>query len=150
MSVAVLVAAIVSAVGVVLASMWFAWLRPLVRRSNEWAANLGEELALTGERLLREPESALYRGGTKPHSAVKGNVKLALTNRRLIFRKLTGGLDEVSLAVVTGTRRAAWFRGARHHGRLHLVLETNEPGEIGFLVRDMESWELAINRAIAG
>lgn len=117
------------------------------REAKEWANSFSEQIRLTGEIVIRAPESAIYRGGTKPHSAVKGNGYLALTNRRLVFRKLTGPIEELQLVGITGTRRAAWFRGARRGRQLHLILETSDPGEIGFFVRDIDAWELAINEA---
>lgn len=118
----------------------------LFRRSKEWRRTFNESAELTGERIIVRPESASYRGGTKPHSAVKGNGHLALTNRRLVFCKLTGAVEEVLVAGIVGTRRSAWFRGARTGGRLHLVIDTIDSGEVGFFVRDIDAWE----RAIAG
>ena len=57
----------------------------LFRRSKEWRRTFGEQVRLTGESVIVQPESAIYSGGTKPHSAVKGNGYIALTNRRLVF-----------------------------------------------------------------
>lgn len=115
-----------------------------LRRYRQWAPEFEEQARLTGERVIKAPESANYRGGTNPHSAVKGNGKLALTNRRLVFRKVTGGIEEIPLAGVVGTRRSAWFRGARRGRLMHLVVETIDEGEVGFYVRDIVAWEQAI------
>ena len=116
----------------------------LFRRSKEWRRTFGEQVRLTGESVIVQPESAIYRGGTKPHSAVKGNGHIALTNRRLVFCKLTGPVEEVLVASIVGTRRSAWFRGARRGRQVHLVVDTIDAGEVGFLVRDIGAWERAI------
>jgi len=121
----------------------------LFRRSKEWRRTFSESAELTGERIMVRPEPANYRGGTKPHSSVKGNGHLALTNRRLVFCKLTGAVEEVLVAGIVGTRRAAWFRGARAGRRDHLVIDTVDPGEVGFFVRDIDAWEHAIAEARA-
>ena len=121
----------------------------LFRRSKEWRRTFSESAELTGERIIVRPEPANYRGGTKPHSAVKGNGHLALTNRRLVFCKLTGAVEEVLVAGIVGTRRSTWFRGARAGRREHLVIDIIDLGEIGFFVRDIAAWERAIAEARA-
>ena len=46
--------------------LWFFLLRAMSRRTNEWVASFAEEARLTGEKVIRAPEAALYSGGTKP------------------------------------------------------------------------------------
>jgi hypothetical protein len=139
-----LVGAIVLGVALLFAALWLVLFRPMLRKTSAWVTTFEEETRLTGERVIKAPESAIYCGGTKPHSAVKGNGRIALTNRRLVFRKLTGPIEEVLVASITGTRRADWFRGERRGGRTHFVIETMDAGEVGFFVRDIEAWEQTI------
>ena len=147
MTTALLVGAIVFGVALLFAALWFVVLRPMVRRTNDWVTTFADEARLTGEKVIKGPESAIYSGGTKPHSAVKGNGRIALTNRRLVFRKLAGPIEEVLVASITGTRQAAWFRGQRRGRRVHFVVETVDAVEVGFLVRDIAAWEAAVAEA---
>ena len=147
MTTVLLVAAIVLGVALSFATLWFAILRPMLRRTNDWVTTFAEEARLTGEKVIKAPESAIYSGGTKPHSSVKGNGRIALTDRRLVFRKLTGPIEEVLVASITGTRQAAWFRGERRGRRVHFVVEMVDAAEIGFLVRDADAWERAVSEA---
>jgi hypothetical protein len=142
-----LVGVIVLGVALLFAVLWFVLFRPMLHRTSDWVTTFGEETRLTGERIIKEPESAIYCGGTKPHSSVKGNGRIALTDRRLVFRKLTGPIEEVLIASITGTRQAPWFRGERRGGRTHFVVELVDAGEIGFFVSDIEAWERAVTEA---
>ena len=147
MTTVLLVGAIVLGVALLFAILWFVVLGPMVRRTNVWVTTFADEARLTGEKVIKAPESAIYSGGTKPHSSVKGNGRIALTNRRLVFRKLTGPIEEVLVASITGTRQAAWFRGERRGRRVHFVVETVDAGEVGFLVSDTAAWTAAIAEA---
>ncbi|MCE9621491.1 MAG: hypothetical protein K8R99_03995 [Actinomycetia bacterium] len=149
MTTVLLVALPVLGVALIFGVLWLVVLRPMVRRSNEWVTTFDDEVRLTGETVIKSPESAIYCGGTKPHSSVKGNGRIALTNRRLVFRKLTGPVEEVLVASIIGSRQAAWFRGERRGGRLHFVVEMVDAGEVGFFVRDISAWEQAVAEARA-
>lgn len=135
------------AVGLVQAAVWIPLLRSWRRRADDFVTGLRAEAAASGERFVLGPEKASYRGGSGPYSAVKGNGTIVLTNRRLVFRKLSGGLVEVPMEKVTGIRRSASFRGSRVGGARHLVVATTDPAEVGFFVNDLNAWERALGSA---
>lgn len=123
------------------------WIPLLVlwrKRSRAFLEEFRARAAATGERFVAGPESAVYRGGSRPYSAVKGNGTMTLTDRRLVFRKLTGGMVEVPASSITGTRQAKGFRGSRVGGATHLVVTTTDPAEVAFFVGDPAAWELAV------
>ena len=140
LAIVALVLGLLLVVGVVLAVV----LVPMVRRgragSDEFVAALLAEAAATGEEVVAGPEPTNYRGRTGSHSSVKGNGTLVLTDRRLVFRKLTGGVEEVARSAIVGTRDERTFLGSRVGGQTCLVISTTEPAELGFFVRDLPAW----------
>jgi len=139
-SVAVLVTSILVTVGLILGAVLVLVLPRMKRGSDQFLADLEAECARTGEVIVAGPEAANYQGGTGAHSAVKGNGNLILTDRRLIFRKLSGGVVEVPTDRIRGTREEKTFLGSRVGGQVFLVVDTNEPAEIGFFVTDRAAW----------
>lgn len=148
MGVVVLVVCIVLAVGVIQAAIWIPLVRRWRQRSASYMDALHAELLSTGERMVIPPQSAVYRGATGPYGAVKGNGSIMLTDRRLLFRKVTGGVVEVSLSTITGTHECKSFNGSRVGGSTHLVVDTNAPGEVAFFVADRTQWANALAAAI--
>jgi hypothetical protein len=98
----------------------------------------------SGERTVRGPERASYRGGTGAFSNVKGTGELLLTDRRVVFLNTSGGVIEVDRAAITGTRRTTSFNGARVAGMTVLVLQLGG-AEVGFAVSDAEAWDAALS-----
>lgn len=143
-----LVVGIVAAVGLVQAAIWIPLVRRWRKRSASFMEELHAELLTNGERMVIEPQSAVYRGATGPYGSVRGNGTILLTDRRLVFRKLTGGQVEVPLATVTGTHEAKSFNGSRVGGATHLVVDTNAPGQVAFFVNDRAQWANALATAI--
>lgn len=146
----VLVLCIVGGIGLVQAAVWIPLFRRWRKRSRAFMDDFDAERCATGERIVIPPESAVYRGSKGSNgafSAVKGNGTIVLTDRRLLFRKLTGGVVEVPLATITGTHESKSFHGSRVGGATHLVVETNAAGEVAFFVTDRTSW---VNALAAG
>ena len=98
-----------------------------------------DELGGSGERIVRAPESAVYRGASSRFSKVKGNGVITLTDRRLIFRKLFGSEIEVARGEIVALREDKWFLRS-YCGRMHLILELVDGTEIGFIVRNQAGW----------
>jgi hypothetical protein len=134
------------AIVVIQVAVWVPLPRRWRRRSDGFVTEFTERATLTGERIVIEPESAVYRGSTGPYSRVKGNGTMLLSDRRLVFRKLTGGMVEVPLSKVTGVRQSKGFNGSRVGGMTHLVVATDDPAEVGFFVQDLGLWERALAR----
>ena len=126
------------------ALIWIPIIVHLKRKSARLRTSLGEELAATGERATRGPESAVYRGATTGYPMVKGNGVVVLTDRRLIFRKLVGAGLEVPLDRVVGVREDKWFLGGYRSGRMHLILQTKDGAEVGFIFADHPAWMAAV------
>lgn len=140
-----LVLVILLAVALVQAAVWIQLLRRRRKRSAGFVDGLRAQADASGERFTAGPEPAVYRGGSRPYSAVKGNGTLILTDRKLVFRKLTGGIIEVPTSNITGIRQEKWFRGSRTGGMTHLVVDTADPAEIGFFVTDLAAWQRALD-----
>ena len=146
MSTAVFVVLLVVGILVLQALIWIpiiVWFR---RRSRRVAAELA--LELEGEQVVRPPEKGNYRGATAPgYPVVKNNGLIALTQRRLVFRTLTGKAIEIPVDAITGVREAAVFKGSVVGGRTHLIVET-AAGEIGFYVPDNAGWTAALRQCL--
>jgi hypothetical protein len=126
-------------------AVWIVLIRSWRRRTDRFVEAFRAQAAASGERVIVGPESAVYRGGTRPYSAVKGNGKIILTDRRLVFRKLSGGLVEVPTHIIAGIRQSKTFRGSRVGGATHLVVTTTDSAEVGFFVNDLAAWERALD-----
>ncbi len=145
MNVVVLVLSIMVAVALIQAAIWIPLARRWRRRTRTFWDQFHAEVTMTGERIVIPAQSAVYRGGTGPFSAVDGNGEIALTDRRLVFCKKTGGTVEVSVANIVGTRESKVFRGSRVGGATHFIVATADPAEIGFFVTDQAAWTTAID-----
>ena len=145
-----LVLVILVTVGLIQAAVWVLIIRSWRQRSNRFVAEFRERAIASGERIIAGPESAAYRGGSAPYSAVKGNGTIILTDRRLVFRKLSGGLVEVPAHMIDRIRQSKTFRGSRVGGATHLVLTTTESAEVGFFVKDITAWEHALDATRPG
>ncbi len=141
MSPAVWVPLLVAGIVALQVAIWvpiFVWLR---RRSRRVTAAFEAELAATGERVIRGPESASYRGASAAgFSHVKGNCKITATDRRIVFRMLVGEGGEIALDRIVDVREDKVFLASRVGGQVHLVLTLREGGEVGFFVGDVKAW----------
>ena len=150
MAVILLVLGILVAVGLVQAAVWIPVVRRGRRRTSAFLAQFDAEVAASGERVIVAPEQAVYRGCTAHYGQVRGNGTILLTDRRLVFRKLTGGPVEVPTAAILSTRQAASFLSSRVGGQTHLIVETSDPAELGFFVADLPRWEAALASVRSG
>jgi hypothetical protein len=125
------------------AILWVLVLLWLKRKAASAAIAVHDQLARSGEHIERAPESAVYRGASSRFSKVKGNGVIALTDRRLVFRKLFGSEIEVARGEIVALREDKWFLRA-YCGRTHLILKLADDTEIGFIVRDHAAWMAAL------
>ena len=114
------------------------------RRAAASMQDLDAQVRSSGETIVAGPERAVYRGGTGSDSRVKGNGALILTDRRLVFRKVSGGVVEVPRSRITGVSRSHGFRQWSAAAQTHLVVSTTDPAEVAFLVNNPDPWELAL------
>jgi len=113
----------------------------LVARTRRSRARLAGELAR--DPAVRGPEPAIYRGCTGGYSQVMGNGQIALTEQRLLFQKVVGGLVVVPRRTITGVSTAKTFNHSVVGGRTHVVVHTHS-GDVAFFVTDMDAWIAAL------
>lgn len=137
------IVALVAAILVVTALVEVAfirWLRRLLARNK---ARMAADLSMAPA--IRGPERAAYRGSIGGYSKVSATGLIALTQRTLVFRKVTGGNVDVPLAEISGVRLAKQFNRRRLGGPLLLVVQTLS-GEVVYQVSDPDGWRQAIAR----
>ncbi len=135
---AVFVLALVGGILLLQLVIWIpiiAWMR---KRSRAEAEALGRELEAKGETLALGPESAIYRGSNAGHGKVRGNALVALTNKRLLVRRLVGDPIDVRAEEIAGVRETKWFLGGAKGGRMHLVFRLPGGGELGVMILDKQ------------
>jgi hypothetical protein len=139
----------VIAIGLVVLINLAIWI-PVRRRLRAQPAELRAELAAAGERLILGPEAGIYRGGTAagyPRSGGSGTI--ALTDRRLAFRRALGGPIDIPIAQIGPIRRDRWFRSGARMGQVHVIVGLRSGGELGFYVRDADAWLAALDEVAA-
>ena len=144
MSPLAVVGMVVGIVAVVAAIQIAIWL-PIVRRLHRIPDEMQRDLA--GEVIVRGPERASYRGATSTYGAVSGVGVVALTERRLVFRKAVGSEIVVERSDIVGVRTEKRFRGRRVGGREHVVVKTVSGADVGFLFQDQAAWLAALSSA---
>ncbi len=145
-SILVLVVGIVLLVALINIAVWV----PLVRRLRRMPVRLREELRASGEQVVAGPESCVYRGSNGIGlPRMMGSGVIALTERRLVFRRAIGGPADVPVSRIAGVREDRWFLGGARGGRIHVIVVLRDGGEVGFYVHDNAAWTEAIRAAVA-
>lgn len=144
MSPALIVVVIIAVVGLLQIAIWVPLARSWNKKSAAFFADLAKEMATSGETLRIPQERASYEGATDVYGAVRGTGVIVLTDRRLLFRKKSGGVVEVPLGKVTAVREARSFAGVIVGGQMFLVVGTSDPAEVGFIVQDRAAWIAAL------
>jgi hypothetical protein len=123
------------------------WLK---RKTARMIADLQAELAASGERVILGPCPSSYRGATpgSGFSSVKGNGVAALTDRRLLVRRIGAKALELPTADIAGVREDTWFLRAYASGQRILIVKTKTGVEVGLLVADHDTWMTAVRAAL--
>lgn len=124
-------------------AIWIPLLMVLRRKTQRLQADLQAEFAASGERVRLGPTPALYRGATA-RSGYKGNGVAALTDRRLVIRKLVGAGIEIPAADIVGVREDKWFLRAYTGSKQHVIVKTKGDAEVGLIVGDHAAWMTAL------
>ena len=140
MSAVLLVFAILGGVAAIQAAVWIPLIMIWSKKRAEFDARFERERASGGEKILRGPEKGNYNGSTGHHGAVKGTGRIWLTDQRVVFCKVTGGVVEIPAFKIKGTHEAKSFLRSVTYGRMHLVVDTTDPAEVGFYVADNAAW----------
>jgi hypothetical protein len=86
----------------------------------KWLAGDDERTTRTARLSLDRPRpSPLCRCSRAVRTFVKGNGTIILTDGRLVFRKLSGGLVEVPTPMIGEVRQSNGFRCSRVGGATH-------------------------------
>ncbi len=144
---------IVQLVGVILIVQALIWI-PLAlwagRRCARLAKSIRESVAASGERFLIEPEPAMFRGSSAHYGAIKGNCVLALTDRNLIFQKLSSREPVcIPIADIAEVTQDKWFLRSYRNGRQHLILTLQDGTQVGFMVQDHEVWMRTLSGTVS-
>ncbi|MGH7330034.1 MAG: hypothetical protein ACREJX_16940 [Polyangiaceae bacterium] len=140
MSSVMLVLAIAGGVAGLQAAIWIPFIMIWSKKRAEFDARFERERAESGEKILRGPEKGVYNGSTQNYGSVKGNGRMWLTDKRIVFCKMTGGVVEIPLANVRGTREAKVFLRSISAGYMHFIVDTADRAEVGFYVSDNAAW----------
>lgn len=132
---------------VINALLWFSIVYSMKKRMETIKIKMLEEYCSENDRFIIEPKSALYRGADMYFGNVKGNGVIYLTEKGLIFNKLTGQKIEIKRAEIIAASVEESFKGKSSFaaGGKHLVISTNDGNRIGFLVKDAEQWAEKVN-----
>lgn len=143
MSTPVFVVVLVLSIGIAVLLVVTTLLVVLTGKARKASAALAAELL--AEPPVLGPENGIYRGSTGSYPKVAGNGKIALTERRILFRKTVGKGIDVPLSDVTGVRTDKTFNRSRVGGKVHLVVNTHH-GEVAYFVGDLDAWVRAISQ----
>lgn len=137
-SVYLVIAGVVAAV-ICIWAVSLLWLR---QKTQKLAHEFQERAREMGEKVIIDPQSCVYRGADSEYGNVKGNGVIALTNKRIMFKKLTGQQIEIQRSHISSASIENNYKGetAFATGARHLVVETSNGNRIGFLVKNAERW----------
>jgi hypothetical protein len=144
LSIVLLIAGILALHAAVLFPL-LAWAR---RKARETLDGLRRELDSTGERVILSPASAVYRGASSgsPYPKAKGNGVAALTERRIVIRRLVGKGIEIPVSEIVGVRDDKWFLRAYAGGQPHVIVKTSSGAEVGLFVDQHAAWMEALRK----
>ena len=109
-------------------------------RFRSQGADLKRALERSGERLLFGPEVGYYQGTIRGIVSLSTYGVIALTDRRLVFRKPIGRDIDVALSQVAEIAENKWFAGNYHNGRRFLILKLADGTEKAFQVKNHDGW----------
>ncbi|UCH35846.1 MAG: hypothetical protein JSV65_05695 [Armatimonadota bacterium] len=104
------------------------------------AGDLKRSLARSREKVLVGPETGFYQGMIGGIISAKTYGVIALTDRRLIFRKPIGRDTEIPLSDIAEIRDDQWFAGNYRGGRKFLILKLTDGTETAFQVKNHDGW----------
>lgn len=119
---------------------------PILRKLNRLPELMREELSGAGEKIVRGPERASYSGATARFGKVKGIGVIAMTDKRIAFRKAIGKPVDVPVDEIVGVREDTWFMHAARGGQRHMIVKLADGTEVAFYVTDRSGWMAALHR----
>ncbi|MEW6181858.1 MAG: hypothetical protein AB1500_01600 [Bacillota bacterium] len=134
---------LIAAILLVNAVIWIPVVRWMTRKGQILRDGMVEECRRSGERMVIGPQSCLYRGADSVYGNIKGNGVVCLTDKRVVFEKLTGQRIAINRTDIAGVSEERWFRGKTAFGTGasgHLVFHTADGNRVGFLIKDTKRW----------
>lgn len=121
---------------------WWVSLYVIRQRLCKLAMELRECARRAGEDLIIEPQSCVYRGANREFGNIKGNGVIALTEKRIMFKKLTGEQINMDRSRITKVSIENTFKGETNLATKgsHLIIETKDGNRIGFLIKNDKNW----------
>jgi len=127
--------------------LWFILFRWMKIKIERLKFKIMEENKKTNEKIILEPQSALFRGSDASFGNIKGNGVICLTSKSLSFEKLIGQKININRADIVKATVEDSFKGKTSFatGGRHLVIKTKNGNRIGFLIKEAEEWCAKIN-----
>jgi len=111
--------------------------------------DLNRLLAWSGERLVIRPEIGFYQGMIRGIVSTKTYGVIALTDRRLVFRKPIGRDIDIPLSQIAEISENEWFAGNYRGGREYLILKLADGSEKAFQVKNHAGWMRELGSRLA-
>ena len=102
--------------------------------------SLRKEITQAGETLIAGPEIAFHQGSIGGIISMKMYGVLAMTDRRVIFRKPLGTDITIPLSSVAGLAESKVYRGNYRGGKVFLILTCTDGSQFAFIVKAHASW----------
>ncbi len=117
----------------------FFWMRRKLTQISKELLVLAKQ---SGELIQIQPQSAIFRGADRDFGNVKGNGVILLTDKRILFKKLTGQEMFLERGHITRVASDDNFKGETSlaAGGRHLIVTTKDGNRIGFLVKHVDNW----------
>jgi len=140
---------VVALIATIQAAVWIPLVASWNEKSEAFFSALETEMAASGETSVLPLQKAKYQGASKVYGPVAGTGRVMLTDRRLVFRKLTGGVIEIPTSKIKAMRESGSFRNVGRIGVPMSIIETTDPAEVGFNFVDATVWKNALERVLA-
>jgi hypothetical protein len=111
--------------------------------------DLNRVLARSDEKLVIGPETGHYTAMIRGIIATQSYGVIALTDRRLIFRKPIGRDIEIPLSQIAEVSENKWWAGNYRNGRLFLIVKLADGRETAFQVKNHERWMRELRSRLA-
>ncbi len=109
---------------------------------------ISEELAVEGGSLLISPERGSFRGSTQKYGKIKCDGVICLTTEKICFHPLVGkNIIKINLFEIQSVSIEKTFLGNWKAGMKVMVLHLTDQAQVGFYVRDHDTWKQKIENA---
>lgn len=109
-------------------------------RLHRQTRQIVEEARRLGEDLVIPPVKASYQGWTKRFGFAKTIGRIALTNHRIIFKRLLGSDIIIPLEEIAEVSDTVHLGRLRHTFRNYLSMQLRDGTEVVFVVNDQARW----------